>query len=245
MKDGQRVLYCFGDSIMAQDKRVYAYESAERHFGQLGRICAGYPTLLEREFGLVAAKNGAAGGHGAAEQEEVIRAVDFRAAELVLISVGVNDFSLGRPIGALPAGGAPRHDDTFIGRYCAALDHIFASNPLVRAVLMTPLYKDTTDRTKPGWRDSADRPVAGQMLADFAAAVREIGRFYGCPVADMYAESGLNRLNLKQLTFDGVHPTDRGYACTFPVLRETVRRALQQAPRKAEAPALRDGAEQK
>lgn len=202
--------YFFGDSIMAQDGKKYEYP-AEYNDSELGKICRGYPTLLRECFGLSEMRNFAIGGQGIKEQKEIILNQDFTEVDLVIISLGVNDFSKGMPIGSIPTSTDRHHDVTFIGEYCTAMDHIFSSNPIVKIVLMTPLHRDTLHRSGNVIKSAIDTKINGNVLKDYADAIRKIGAFYACPVADMYSNSGLNRFNLPRYTFEGVHPTNEGY----------------------------------
>ncbi len=211
---GKNAIY-FGDSIMAQDGKVYSYP-ADFNRDQLGGVCRGWPTLLNDRLGLVNAGNYAIGGHNVRNQRDVILETDISEADLIVIAVGVNDFSSGTPIGRLPESTVRSHDETFMGRYCAALDSIFQRKPLVRVLLMTPLHRNTLHRTGNVPINTIDSRIAGQTLGDFAEAIRQIGAFYACPVADLYAEAGLNRFNLPLMTYEGVHPTDAGYEFTLP-----------------------------
>ena len=212
----KRVVF-FGDSIMAQDKKPYEY-AAEYNKELLGKICRGWPTILEEKFN-IETENFAVGGHQIKDQRDIILTKDFSNTDLIVIAVGVNDFSAGTPIGVIPDSQETSHDETFIGRYCTALDYIFTHNPLVKVVLITPLHRCTLNRTSPGPVNTIDTLVNGNTLKDYADAITQIGRFYACPVIDMYSNSGINRFNLELLTFEGVHPTNDGYRfSSWPII---------------------------
>lgn len=222
---GRRAWY-FGDSIMAQDQKLYTY-AADYNRGQLGQQCRGYPTLLREMLGIYNAGNFAAGGATVAQQLQTVRALDFSAPDrpdIVVIAVGCNDFSQGTPLGSLPLSTKREHDDSFIGSYCALLDHIFTGHPGIKAVLMTPLHRCTLHRSGPVPVNGIDQGMPGPPLQAYADAIREIGAFYACPVADLYRESGLNRLNLPLFTFEGVHPTNDGYRFAIGPLLEALQK---------------------
>lgn len=204
-------IYCFGDSIMAMEGRVYDAPGNYNHQEVVGQVCKGYPSMLKKHLGLDVAANYAVGGQGIHQQMEIILQQDFSDVDLVIIAVGVNDFSQGKAIGKIPDSQETEHDSTFIGEYCTALDHIFRGNPFVKVLLMTPLHRYTLHRQDNGPKNTIDTRVKGNVLDDYAQAIRDLGKFYSCPVADMYAESGLNRFNLKRFTLEGVHPTNEGY----------------------------------
>lgn len=216
---GKRIIY-FGDSIMSRDGKPVT--TAEYNTDKIGEICRGYPTLIKEKFGTVNLANHAVGGHTVKDQLPIILSADISDADIIIINVGVNDFSAGTVIGKIPDSTALMHDDTFIGNYCTALDSIYKRNPTVKTVLITPLHRNTLNRKTPGPVNTIDTVVNGNVLWDFANAIIEISKLYSCPVADMYSDSGLNRFNLPILTFEGVHPTNEGYEFIAPVLFNTL-----------------------
>lgn len=216
-----RNTYFFGDSIMAQDGKAYSY-TADYNQSELGKICRGFPTLLNERTGLNTVKNFAVGGQGICQQKEIIIKQDFSKVEFVILSVGINDFSQGTPIGNIPFTLEKEHDHTFIGEYCSAMDFIYTSNPKIKVVLMTPLHRCTLHRQGDVPKNTIDSKIHGNMLIDYVNAIKDIGRFYSCPVADMYSQSGLNRFNLKYFTFEGVHPTNAGYEFIINVLLDAL-----------------------
>ncbi len=222
MLDGKRV-YCFGDSIMAADSKIFSY-TADFNREEIGTECCGYPTLLAQETGVVIVNNFAVGGQGISGQKDIILQQSFSNIDIVIISVGVNDFSSGKVIGKIPSSTEEQHDNTFIGEYCTALDYICKSNPLVKILLMTPLHRNTLHREGKGPVNTIDTCIHGNILKDYADAVKDIGEFYGCPIADMYSESGLNRFNLPLLTFEGVHPTNVGYKFIITPLIQSIKK---------------------
>lgn len=224
MDQDKKQVYFFGDSIVAQDKKIYTYP-ADYNQNEIGTLCEGYPTILERLFDFET-YNFARGGQGISQQKEVILSKDFSGADLVIIGVGVNDFSAGKPIGQIPDSTEAKHDATFTGEYCTALDYIYQSNPLIKVILMTPLHRCTLHRKGNVPVNTIDTRIHGNTLKDYAQAIIQIGAFYSCPVADLYGSSGMNRFNLRYLTFEGVHPTNAGYRfCSGPLV-DAVKRTL-------------------
>lgn len=211
-----------GDSVMAFDSKPFDcandYNQPNEH-----EICRGYPTLLSERLGLVNIGNYAVGGHGIFDQREIILKTDFKNADLVIITVGSNDFSKGTKIGTLPKTTDESYPETFYGAYAQCLDHIFKSNPKVKVVLMTPIHRNTLHRTGNVPINSIDTVIAGNTLYDFADAVINLGRLYSCPVADMFSNSGLNKINLPEFTFEGVHPTNKGYEFIIDTLISTIK----------------------
>lgn len=222
--NGKKIIYA-GDSIMAQDGKIYEYPSAKYNIDCLGKVCRGYPTILEETLKVVNLANVSVGGHGIRQQREIILNTDFTEAEIVVITIGCNDFSGSVPIGELPDAHTSEYDDTFMGNYCTVMDYIYSQNPTVKCVLMTPLHRDTHGRVNPGpVNDISTVNQSGHKLSDYADAVKSIGAFYSATVADMYAQSGINRFNMPQFTFDGVHPNDDGYRHISPVLIDALKK---------------------
>ena len=222
MKKSIKTIY-FGDSIMASDSKPYHYDN-DNNQPDKNKLSRGYPTLLNEKLGLVNIGNFAVGGQTIKQQLEIILTKDLKDAELCIISVGINDFSLSTKIGSLPKSTNTEFDEnTFYGAYCKALHHIFTSNPFIKVVLMTPLHRDTLKRKPPARISGIDTVVNGNRIIDFVNAIRNIGEFFSCPVADMYANCGLNRYNLPKFTFEGVHPTNKGYEFITPTLINTVK----------------------
>lgn len=222
--NGRKIIYA-GDSIMAQDGKKYEYPSAKYNLDCIENICCGYPSLLEERLGVVNLENISVGGHGIRQQKEIILNTDFSKADIVVISLGCNDFSSSVPIGQIPETHILDYDDTFIGNYCTALDSVYKKNPKIKVVLMTPLHRDTFGRVNPGpVNDISTTNQCGNTLYDYALAIKKIGAFYSANVADMYADSGINRFNMQFFTFDGVHPNDEGYRFITPVLIDCLKK---------------------
>ena len=222
--------FTFGDSLMAQDGKVFAYDNPQYNVSEIGSMCVGWQTLLHNKFG-VTTTNYAVGGQGIAAQKTVIKSKTYTGIDFVIISVGVNDYSNAVQLGQLPtARNATFTDGLFIDDLCDSIEYILTQNPEIKILLFTPCQRDTTWRNSgvPDFSKSATdiytRNSSGLYLKDYADAIKDIGRIYSCVVCDMYAESGLNYLTLPEFTFDGVHPTNEGYEFTAPVLYEAFKK---------------------
>lgn len=214
-------VFFIGDSIMAQDKKAFDYPDISYNHEKMGQICKAYPTLLEEQLGIRTVKNIAVGGHGIKAQKDILLKENLKATDIAVIGVGVNDFSGSVEIGELPETDNYEYKDTFIGHYCEMMDYIYKQNPRIKAVLMTPLHKDTRHRNV-NRHDISSVNERGYRICDYADAIKRIGAFYACPVADMYSKSGLNRFNLPLFTFEGTHPTNEGYEYVIKVLTDAL-----------------------
>ena len=215
---GKKVFFV-GDSIAAQDGKPYDYTNISYNHDKLGEMCKAYPTLLKEKLSIEIVKNIAVGGHGIEDQKKIILHEDLSKADITIVAVGVNDFSRGTRIGNLPSTDANGYEDTFIGHYCELLDYVYKQNPYMKVILMTPMHKDTRHRKGDVPKhDISSINESGLRLKDYVDAVKKVGEFYACPVADMYAQSGLNRFNIPLFTFEGTHPTNEGYEYVIKVL---------------------------
>jgi lysophospholipase L1-like esterase len=136
--------------------------------------------------------------HGATVQ--IGRSIDA-TLDCVTIFAGVNDFRLSKEIGTM----ASKNNLTFYGAYQTLIEDILIKNPLCRLSMWTPLHRD-----KDGY-DIHYVNEAGHKLSDYAAAIQDIGCTYALPVLNLYVESGFNKLTLKHLTADGLHPNEAGH----------------------------------
>lgn len=133
--------------------------------------------------------------------------VYFSADDMVYIAAGTNDFKLSVPIGDIGSIHDTSFDrTTFLGAYRDTIRHVLASNPSIDIFLATPLHRDNR-----GY-DSETRNPAGHLLSDYREAIFQVAEMYAVPVVDMYANSGINSMNLSVMTKDGLHPNKAGYA---------------------------------
>ncbi len=127
-------------------------------------------------------------------------------ADIVVVFGGTNDHGHGdAPFGKM----TDRTDDTFYGamhNLCAALIKRYSHSLIV---IMTPthrLYEDCLFNGI-GIRNAA-------TLSDYVDAEKQVARYYGLPVLDLYAMSGLNPVIPEIMSAympDGVHPNDAGH----------------------------------
>jgi hypothetical protein len=85
----------------------------------------------------------------------------------------------------------------------------------------------------PFQRNGGGRNGNGNSLADFADAVKALGRYYSIPVCDLYAESGLSIGTLTdkdaatyQYTSDGLHLLPSAVPLVAPKMAEVMGRAV-------------------
>lgn len=218
--------FTFGDSLMAQDGKVFAYDNPQYNVSEIGSMCVGWQTILHNKFG-VTITDYAVGGQGIADQKTVIKSKTYTNVDFVIISVGVNDYSNSVALGQLPASrNATFTSGRFIDDLCDSIEYILDQNPQIKILLFTPCQRDTTWRNggvadfSQSATDIYTQNANGLYLKDYAQAIRDVGAMYSCVVCDMYADSGLNYLTLPEYTFEGVHPTNEGYEFTKRIVFE-------------------------
>lgn len=191
----------FGDSITWQDGKAY---------GNSGEIARGYQTVIKEKLSLAGCENygvsgrpvanGTANGAGTVS---TVQTADYSNYDLCIIAGGTNDFKLNVPLGNIED--STLDDTTFYGAYRKMVEHILTQNPTLRICLFTPLQRDN------GGYNTNTVNKAGHKLIDYVRAIVDIGEMYALPVCNMYANSGITKLNLSLYTIDGLHPNDIGY----------------------------------
>ena len=127
-------------------------------------------------------------------------------ADIVVVFGGVNDFAHGdAPFGSH----ADRTDATFCGAVHVLMEKLLERYPMGQIVFMTPLHRIVEER-------------GGRRLKDFVDAIRRVTEFYGIPVLDLYATSGLQPqvdIIMQKFCPDGLHPNDAGQEKIYKRLR--------------------------
>ena len=127
-------------------------------------------------------------------------------ADLIVVFGGTNDFGHGdAPLGVM----SDRTPSTFHGACHRLIRMLIARYPDAQIVFMTPLHRTVEERGE-------------RRLKDFVNAIREVTEFYGIPVLDLYATSGLQpQVAVIQERFcpDGLHPNDAGQEKIYKRLR--------------------------
>jgi lysophospholipase L1-like esterase len=130
------------------------------------------------------------------------KALDFNKVSYLALEYGVNDFTLGMPIGA----SSDTTPQTYKGSLNYSIRKLQAAFPLLRLFLIAPAYKLNVEEL-----DSDVRPnPSGLFLKDYVDATVEIAALNHIPCLDMWRTLGLGFYNYKGVTFDGTHPNQAG-----------------------------------
>ena len=127
-------------------------------------------------------------------------------ADAVVVFGGTNDFGHGdAPFGTM----ADRTPATFMGGLHDLCTRLINRYPGKLIVLCTPLHR-LGEESKWGERkDSA----AGSLL-DYVRGIRQVAEYYGIPVLDLFANSGIQpavEIQREMFMPDGLHPNDAGH----------------------------------
>lgn len=126
-------------------------------------------------------------------------------ADLVVVFGGTNDFGHGTaPIGTTEDFGT----DTYLGALNVLMAGLIEKYPTASICFLTPLHRDFHD----GYGEL--NPETGLTLEQFSEHLQERARYYGLPVLDLYATSGMQpKLQIVKDTYmpDGLHPNDAGH----------------------------------
>lgn len=134
------------------------------------------------------------------------RSLNYAADKMVYIAAGTNDLTQNVALGSIGTVAQTAFDrNTFYGAYRSTIEYILASNPRVKLFLATPLQRNANGYSV----ETANGN--GLKLSDYRAAILALGVFYGVPVVDMYAVSGITGRTLATFTGDGLHPNDAGF----------------------------------
>lgn len=172
-----------------------------------------YWNVLKRNYGLAEARcYGISGTRIARQQQPTVDHprfdLDFCSrveemdpdADLIVVFGGTNDFGHGdAPFGEM----SDRTVDTFYGACHVLMRSLIEKYPTSTIVIMTPLHRKVESK------EDGSKPD----LCVYVRAIREVAEFYGLPVMDLYATSGINPQIHKQetrYTMDGLHPNIAG-----------------------------------
>ncbi len=172
-----------------------------------------YWNVMKRECGLAEARGYGIGGTRIAVQhypenpkwdQDFVSRVDGMDpdADVVVVFGGTNDFGHGdAPLGQM----SDRTPYTFYGACHKLIQKLMKRYPDAEIVFMTPVHR-------------CDEVRADRSLKDFVNAIRQVTEYYGIPVVDLYANSGIQpeiETNKERYCPDGLHPNEAGHRKIF------------------------------
>lgn len=180
-----------------------------------------YVDVLARTFHLKKANNYGISGSRIARQRVITSESydrDFcmrfeemdEQADAVVVFGGTNDFGHGEAPLGMPCD---REPDTFYGACHTLMNGLltrYAGKPIL---IVTPLHRATEDN--PRGDGTGRKPSSVAPLSVYRSILLETAEYYGLPVLDLYATSGIQPSNpvcRQRLLPDGLHPSDEGHA---------------------------------
>ena len=169
---------------------------------ETGAVCRGYGI-----GGTRIARKRVPSAYPVHDQDYLMRADTMDPdADVVVVFGGTNDFGHGdAPIGRME----DRSEYTFYGAMHLLCQKLLARYPDAKLVFMTPLHRLSEDVTV----NEIGLPLQTN-LEGFVNVEKEVARFYGIPVLDTYAMSGMQpKFEPVRERFmpDGLHPNDAGH----------------------------------
>lgn len=178
--------------------------------------------LIAAQYGAIVRNYGISGTRIARQHTPTVSCPDFDRhfvsrvpemdadADVIVVFGGTNDFGHGdAPIGAFD----DRDPSTFCGAcHClmSGLIERYCGKPIV---IVTPLHRLEEDCPE---GDGTGRKLeVCAVLEDYRAILMKTAAYYGLPILDLYATSGMqprHPVARARLMPDGLHPSDEGHA---------------------------------
>lgn len=210
-------LYCIGDSIT---KGMYAEIGTS---SSSGPTVYNYPYWVSKinNFSIVnLGESGAGyankGTDTASNGKDIIDNNSFDDADIITIALGVNDW-IGDNI-ALGSMQSASGDGTVIGNMKYMIETLAdPTNGKAKKAQIIVMLPMNTNRVFSGM-DSSQITLANnwafgyayrnsQTLEDYRDAIRECAEYYNVKIIDLEEVCPINRLNIRQVIGDGLHPT--------------------------------------
>lgn len=121
----------------------------------------------------------------------------FCNAKLITIFIGTNDFRQNVPIYTDEGNG-------FYNAYVEMINYIKKESNC-KIILITPMRRDYNGKSF----DSINS--IGLKLDDYVDAVKKLGLMNNVQVVDLYNHTKLSEPYLNEVTFDGLHPNNKGH----------------------------------
>ncbi len=184
-----------------------------------GAYCDGdkYWEVLETSLGLSSVTGMGVSGscfsatsdYGETHSPLINRYTTIPDADLIVVFMGTNDFGHGTPLGTIE----DQTDISFYGALNVIIPGLIEAHPNSRIVFATPLHRQG---------DYVDNS-AGQILADYVDAIKEVCTRNSIPVIDLFAISGLNpniQIIRDQYMSDGLHPNTAGHLIVANIMKQ-------------------------
>ena len=145
---------------------------------------------------------------------EVAGDTDFTTHDFVALCFGVNDYIQGVTLGTDQTSA----EGTIAGNLTRVLQKIYSDNPLAKVVVYTPYntwgqWRDTSGATQTLYGDEESNyalghEIGGNTLQDVVDVIHTVCDYYGVEVVDLSKGNVINRINIKDVLVDGLHPRE-------------------------------------
>lgn len=122
---------------------------------------------------------------------------EIETADVYTVFLGTNDFSRNIPIGTIDDDIG--QTDSIYGGLKQLYVDLTTKNPLTTIIFITPIKRD-------GYLNWDVENTAGFKLTDYVEAIKKFANNYGCPLIDLFNESGISNRTVSTYLYDGLHP---------------------------------------
>lgn len=147
------------------------------------------------------------------DDERLAEIMDENPDTIIIIG-GTNDVHLETPLGTikdLETDFESKNKSTFYGAYGFLIETLLTWKPTLQIVLCT---------TPQGYYDS----IHPLKYAEVSEAIKNISFFYSLPIADVFGECGINKINLTTYSDDLIHYNELGNKRMASVIIETIKK---------------------
>ena len=149
---------------------------------------------------------------------------DFTNVDMVLVFLGINDYINAKTIGDVEsfATDGTYTRGTVIGNLVIGIKEILSQNPLCKIIIFTPY--NTFGQVSKGGDYVSNVPygteatnyalgynLGGGTLQDYIDAIEAVCNFYGIQHVPLSKSNVCNRITLKDIMIDGLHPSKDSY----------------------------------
>ncbi len=230
------------------------------------RITKGYMTGVVEQLPYIHYINQGHNGWTSGNIANDIEKLGLTKADVYSVFLGTNDWWAARSLGSFKNYQNSDGNNTFYGSYGIIINKLRSLNKDAKIILITPMQRADfvyiADMKNNAWGSYKDKN--GQSLAQFAQAIKTIGKYEHYQVVDLYNKSGMTLQNLVKykrlkdpqtgsyknyhypdfinipfdpetdeypypvdaidMTYDGLHPSDKGYAIIANMLLKIMKK---------------------
>lgn len=207
----QSIYNTYSDAVIKVDEMIDEKIASRAWYKGMMGACIGdsiteqatYINTFKSILGLASLYNYGVSGTSIAKRSEsdtsafCVRVDSMNLDDVTLITVmgGTNDYGLNIPLGSQTDTSLT----TFYGALKYTIEKLVTLRPLATIIVITPTKRNYSSDPSSGINS------AGHTLKDYRDAMLNICETYSIPVLDLWAESGMNTINLSSYTVDGLH----------------------------------------